>query len=239
MNLLWMGDTPALHVFCTYTHFGNAMSLPSKSAKDIWLTFLHCWNTVYITRLNKVRSDRESGVNSALFNDPKNSNRIALQLFPGKGHNAIGTGERYHDSLQRIYQALHRSHPVLTSQLTLPLAVKSLNDTMSSEELVLPFLVFEVLSSLPIHNKPLTSQTKGMVAMALVHIEMRTTTAELCIKRDFLLELPPANKHYFKPGDLIKVYNRQEKKWCRPVTMVWCYNKQVTESDGIRTKTHE
>lgn len=48
----------------------------SKVVKDLWVAFLHCWSTVYIGHLNRIRSDREFGVNSALFHDFATTNGI-------------------------------------------------------------------------------------------------------------------------------------------------------------------
>lgn len=158
MDLFWLENAPVLHIVCTPTHFGNAMWIPSKSAKDIWLTFLHCWSTVYLGHPKKIQSDRKSSVNSKMFHNLALSNSIALQLSPVEAQKAIGAGEQYYAPLRRIYLVLQWSHSTLTPQLTLRLAVKGINDTMGPERLVPLLFVFGVIPSLPLQNKPLTTQ---------------------------------------------------------------------------------
>lgn len=102
MDLLWLNSKPVLIVVCTHTNFGNATWLISKAAKDIWLAFLHFWSTVYIGHPNRIRSDRENGVNSALFHGLITTNRKELQISPVEAHSAIGTGERYHAPASNI-----------------------------------------------------------------------------------------------------------------------------------------
>lgn len=139
MDLLWPEQTPALPIVCTHTHLGSAMKKPFKSAKHISLRFLHCWSTAYVVHPNKIRTDRESGVSSALFQDLTKSNIIDLQLSPVEAHNVFGTSERYHASLRRIYSVLRRSHHNLTPRLTLCLAINTMNDTLGHERLVPSF----------------------------------------------------------------------------------------------------
>lgn len=52
-----------------------------------------------------------------------------------------------------------------------------MNDTMGPEGLVPSLLVFVVLPSLPVINKPLPNQRDRMAAMALSKAEMATVTA--------------------------------------------------------------
>lgn len=129
MNLLYVEQSPVVRVECTQTHFANAMWIPSKSSRNIWLTFLHCWSTVNRRHQQKIRKDRGFSDTSMLFNDLALSNRIKLQLSPVKSHNSNGIWEQYHASLQRIYLVLRRSHPVLTHHMTLCLALKGMNHT--------------------------------------------------------------------------------------------------------------
>lgn len=96
----------------------------------MWLAFIEFCSTIYVGYPNRIRSDRESGVTSDLFQDIEMTNRTELHLSAIKAHNSIGIGERYHVQLTIIYNFLRGAHPQLERQLLLPLARKGMNEFM-------------------------------------------------------------------------------------------------------------
>lgn len=74
---------------------------------------------MYIEHPNKVRTDRESDVNSILFHDLSMINGIKLLLSPVEAYDAIGAGGRYHALLRRIYSVLQTTYLTLSPQITL------------------------------------------------------------------------------------------------------------------------
>lgn len=195
MDLLWLEQATVLHKFCIHSQFSNDMLVQSKSAKNIWLTFLYYWSTINVGHPNKIRSDREITVNSTQFQDLAFSKCFQLQLSPVEAHNAIETGGQSHAPLRRIYCVLRKLHHTLTPQLTLRFAVKRMNDLVWPEGLVPSFILFGVLLSLPVFNKPLNAEKQRMEAMVLAKAEMSTTTVEIMNKRALRSKLPPST-HY-------------------------------------------
>lgn len=53
IDFICLDNKPVLHIVCTHNHFGNFIWLKSKSAQDIWLTFIEYWSTFYSGHFNK------------------------------------------------------------------------------------------------------------------------------------------------------------------------------------------
>ena len=112
-----------------------------------------------------LRVDRGSQLIWKKFQETCNMTEIRL-IYSGVGsHNSMGTGERYHDPLRRIYQKIRFSEPDIALELTLRLAVKAMNDTMNPEGLVPSLLVFSVLPRFPAFNRTLPNQEQRMRAV--------------------------------------------------------------------------
>lgn len=109
---------------------------------------------------------------------------------------------------------------------------------MGPEELVPSLLFIGALPSLPVYDKPLPIQKERMASMALPRAEMTTITTVLRIEKALRSELPPAIQNHFKPGDLVRVYKEQVKKWCGPVIIMRCSNKEITVPDGMKAKNY-
>lgn len=111
IDLTRLDGKPVLHVVCTHTNIRNTTWLESKSARNIWLVFMDCWATDYISNPNKIRGDRDWGVTLDLFPDLTEVNGLELHLSPVEAHNVIGAGETYHVLLRRIYLLIRKYHP--------------------------------------------------------------------------------------------------------------------------------
>lgn len=66
---------------------------------------------------------REAGVNSELFRDVAEMNRIELQLSPVEEHKAIDRGKRYHAPIWRIYLEVRKSYQRCSEKIELRLSV--------------------------------------------------------------------------------------------------------------------
>lgn len=76
---------------------------------------------------------------------------------------------------------LKTSYRTLSPNLILRLSVKGMSDTVDREDLMPSLLVFGVIPSLPVINKPVSSQKEIMAAIILGRAEMSTITVELRI----------------------------------------------------------
>ena len=68
---------------------------------------------------------------------------ITIKIASVESHNSIGLVERYHALLRRAYEIIAMDMPQLDKHQTLQMAVKAVNDTASSNSLVLTLLLFE------------------------------------------------------------------------------------------------
>lgn len=97
---------------------------------------------------------QESAETSDKFPELAAFEGIELQLSPVEVHHAVGIGKRYHAALLRIFLFVRKSYPPLSSHGALRLATKMMNETIGPERLVPSLLVFGVISSFPVINKP-------------------------------------------------------------------------------------
>lgn len=118
------------------------------------------------------------------------------------------------------------------------LASKGMNDTIRPERLVPSLLVFVVILSLPVINKPLPTQTERVAAMPLARSEVGTVTAELRISMAIQFKLPHATHLDFVPGGYVRVYKEKDSRWCGPFRIIRVRNKEVTVTYGKSTRTY-
>lgn len=94
MDLLWLDHNPMLYTVCTHTRHGNTIWVESETAQGIWLAFLDCWSTVYISHLNRIGSDKEPAARSNFFQDLAKTQGIEFQLLLTEANNATGIGNQ-------------------------------------------------------------------------------------------------------------------------------------------------
>lgn len=87
-----------------------------------------------------------------------------------------------------------------------------MKDIMGREGLVPSLLVFGVLPSLLILNKPPPTEKERMEAMNLFLAEMTTISVEIRIKKALRSKRPPATQYQFKPENSVRVYKENDKK---------------------------
>lgn len=104
LDIMVLDKVPVLHVVDTQTHFRNAIFLHSQSTKAVWSAFLECWATLYIGHPDRMKVDQGSQFSSKAFRSLTKENGIQLCISGVESHNSLGTGERYHEPLRRIYQ---------------------------------------------------------------------------------------------------------------------------------------
>jgi hypothetical protein len=97
--------------------------------------------------------------------------RIRLDLSPIESHNSLKVGERYHDSLRRLYSKVRHDFPVISADLVFSLAKQAMNDTMVNEELFTTLLVFRTVPRLSIGDH-FPSQNERMLSMDNARCEM-------------------------------------------------------------------
>ena len=113
MDLMWLNKRAVLHIVDTATSFQNATFIRSQSSKELWNDFIECWASVYTGFPENIRLDRQSGFTADEFRNYAKNVGINLQFSGIESHNALGSGERYHMPLRRVFNVLKKEHPSL------------------------------------------------------------------------------------------------------------------------------
>lgn len=229
LDLMFLDKIPVLHVVDTQTHFSSAVFLHSQSTEAVWHAFLECWATLYTGYPDKMRVDQGSQFTSKRWKELTEMTGIQLCLSGVESHNSIGSGERYHAPLRRIYQKIRYSEADIQPELALRLAVKAMNDTMNPEGLVPSLLVFGVLPRFPALHTQLPNHEERMRALKVAQMEMETITSELRLRQALLSRLPNASKQDLEIGQEVLVFREDEKpiKWTGPFKITRIEDKQV------------
>ena len=153
-----------------------------------------------------------------------------------ESHNSITNGERYHAPLRRIYQLLRNNNPNLSKSLALRYALKGINDTANLNGLVPSLLVFGVVPSFPLSNKPLPNQRARLQAIVDARLEMGSIVSEQRITRALRSKLPPAVLHNKNAGDDVLVFREKKKRWVGPYKVNRVEDKMAFITDGKTTR---
>lgn len=158
---------------------------------------------------------------------------IILQLAVVKSHNSLGPGERYHDTLRRIY----RKHSVQWAQRV---AIKAMNHTMYPEGRVPSLLVFGVLPRFPPFSIELPNHEERMRAFQAVRAETKSITSDLRLWRALSARLTAASTTNLKIGQEVFVYREESQplKWTGPHKIVKIDDKQVLIDQNGETVQH-
>jgi len=236
MDLMWLNKKAVLHIVDTATSFQNATFIRNQSSKELWNDFIDCWASVYTGFPEIVRLDRQSGFTADEFRNYAKNVGVNLQFSGIESHNAIGSGERYHMPLRRVFNVLKKEHTSLNDKNILRIALKGINDTMGPNGLVPSLLVFGVLPSFPSPSRNTPDQQERFEALRNARAEMESIVAEQRIRKALKSKLPPATKYLIKPGDQVRVYRELSKRWDGPFTVTKVSNKIISVTDGNTVK---
>lgn len=169
---------------------------------------------------------------------------VTVQESGIEHHNALGSGERYHDPLRRIFIKIRHESPSVKPKLDLRIALKAMNDTMGPEGLVPTLLVFGCLPKLPTINTNLPGQRERMRALQQARKEMATITAEIRIQRALSSRVPRNTDLELHPGDRVRVYRETDRKYIGPFPVIRAdgkkssYFKMTKRNNSVYTKLY-
>lgn len=72
---------------------------------------MECWTAIYTGNPTVLRSNRELGIPSALFQNIATTQGINIQLSPVESHNSTCIGAGHFVTPRKMYSALKNSHP--------------------------------------------------------------------------------------------------------------------------------
>lgn len=238
LDLMWLENKAVLHVVDIDTHFNSAKILSGQTVESVWEAFLECWTTLYTGFPDKIKVDQGSAFTSVRWTRLCDRVGVTVQESGIEHHNALGSGERYHDPLRRIFRKIRHESPNMSLELALRTAVKAMNDTLGPEGLVPTLLVFGCLPRFPTVSSELPAQRERMRALSQAKKEMATITAELRIKRALMSRVPRNADLVLEPGDQIKVYRETDRKYIGPFPVIRIDKKQVFVLHGNVEKAY-
>jgi hypothetical protein len=84
--------------------FTSASFLPTASSRAVWDTFMQCWTTIDTEFPGAILKDQGSIFTPADWHAACNAARIHLRHTGTESHNYLGTRERFHSPLRRIFK---------------------------------------------------------------------------------------------------------------------------------------
>jgi hypothetical protein len=139
------------------------------------------------------------------------SRGITLCISGVEAHNSLGIGERYLGPLRRVYQKIEHKFPHVGPALILRIAVKAINDTMGTNELVPSLLVFGVVPRFPPMSINLPNQRDRMAALAAAQMEMSVIVSENRITAALNHNVPSSVDRTYEGGEEMLVLREKEK----------------------------
>lgn len=229
MDVMYLGNSPVLHIVDDGTKFSAARFLPDMSTQTIWETLMQCWASIYTGLPNRILVDQGSNMGkSEPFISLAARANVEVQFTGTEAHSSLGAGERYHEPLRTVMRKLNLDFPGVNKSLLLQMAVKAANDTLGPEGLVPSSLVFGELPRIYTPSEtPERRDTLGQRA-ALVHAartEMQKLMAQMRIARGLRHTVPPAANNNYDPGDQVlvwreKIVNSRIGEWLGPYTVL-------------------
>jgi len=224
---MWLDSKAVLHVVDIDTHFNSASFLQGQTVEHVWDAFLSCWTTLYTGHPEKVRVDQGSAFTSLRWTRLCDKVGIEVKESGIEHHNALGSGERYHDPLRRVFKKIRHETPELDRTIALRIAVKALNDTMGPEGLVPSLLVFGCLPRLTPVNSHNPAQKQRMRALHEARKEMASVTAELRIRKALMTRAHPNTDIIINQGDKVRVFRETDRKYIGPFPVIRVDGKKV------------
>ena len=108
--------------------------------------------------------------------------RIIIKNVFVKAHNSIDLIERYHESLRRVFNIITTEMTEISSELALQMSFKTLNDSVSSNDLVSTLLIFDAYLRMIELNASSSTIIQRFIAMKRVMNEVRKMNASKQIR---------------------------------------------------------
>ncbi|CDF36525.1 unnamed protein product [Chondrus crispus] len=229
LDLMYLDNTPVLHVVDKETKFSAAAFLGKETAEATWNTFMNIWVCVYIGFPDATATDQQPQFKLERWK--------TLLLLAGIKHfqsgvqsyNALGVGERYHAFLRDIYRKVRLEHPGIERSHCLSLSLKAMNDTAGYHGLVPTLLAFGAMQRIPIVPMDLPAQMDRMKAMESARKEMASFMAKERISRAVRMKVPSEADNDIVIGSRVLIYREKpEDQWTGPYLVLDVKDKIVT-----------
>lgn len=141
LDVMYIDDTPVLHVIYEATWFSAAKFLHGMSKKHIRNASVECWPLVYTGIPNRIFVDQEFLFWKSFIAYERLCN-VEVSQTGIEFHNSLGLGDRYHQPLGNTFLKISLTHNRVPKELRLSMAAEVMNDTLGLEGKVPSALVF-------------------------------------------------------------------------------------------------
>ena len=216
-DVMTLGKTSVLHVVDRDTLLSAAAFLrDTVSSKSVWEAFLRCWVTVYAGYPEQLHLDQGTNFQSHEWKQMMRDAGIAPLDSGVESHNSLGVGERYHAMLRHIFRLIRGAHPSISDELTLALAVWSMNQTAGPGGISPQALVLGINPRMPIKPVNLPGHQERCQAIVEARAEMLKLMAQARLSKAFRQRVPKAAGSEVQPGARVLVYREIPKAWEGP-----------------------
>jgi transposase InsO family protein len=233
-DVSYLDSRPVLTLVDRDTRYAAAKFLTSTTAEALWEQLQLMWTTTYIGAPDILKVDRGSNFQSAYFQTSLAAVGIRSHAAGVEAAHQLGTGERFHGTLKRLYSKVRADHPNMSQALSLAYATKGYNDTQGPDGLVPTLLVYGSFPKLPYPSSHEAAQPleKRMAALATAREEYeRIVTAAVLARATKPNTKTPAMRFDFRPGDKVLVWRKRPQRWNGPYRCAW--------DDGVHIHVQE
>jgi hypothetical protein len=189
--------------------------------------------------LSSKKTDQGTQFTSPRWKELTDSVGIESVLSEVESHNSIGSGERSHGPLRRIYQKVRFDFQDLQADTAHRISVKAMNDTMNYDGLVPSLLVFGIMPRYPGIRTELPTQAERMRALDVARTEMETITCKLRLRGALTSSIPSASSQAYTLGENILVYRDKETPhWQGPYRILAINEKQIFINNNGKRVLH-
>jgi hypothetical protein len=179
VDVMYIWNHLILHVIDDVIRFQAAKWLQNISAKHIWDMLHLCWIDVYLNLADHILTDANKNFASREFRQFVISMTIIIKAVLVEVHSSIDVVKRYHAELRRTYQIIFENlESTISKEITLQMIVKTINDTVDCDELMLILLIFETYFCMHIMNLSILSIIQRVMTIEKAIIEIRKFRAE-------------------------------------------------------------
>ncbi len=135
-------------------------------------------------------------------------------------HNSLGSGERCHALLKRIFFKIRKEHSKMDKDIILKLAVKAINSATKPKRVASSYLVFCCKPLFSSTESALRTQQQKMDAMQSDRREMAIITSELRKLNDLPSRVPRNTDFMIEVGGLLRIFRENDKRCVVPYPVI-------------------
>jgi hypothetical protein len=137
-----------------------------------------------------------------------------------EAHSSLNKGEQAHGPLRRVNEKPKATYPKLRKQPILSLSTEAINDTANVHGMVPTFLVYGLISKLPIAGQKYTYVNQRMRMKALADARDEYPSIVATRRLEIASDVRGPGEHSLSEGDMTLVFREDSKRWEGPVRVI-------------------